>query len=552
MSGTLGYDPMAVEQLRRETIWALKALLGLGESDAAAAPADRALTTMRNVLEAHWLPAIAAIQHHDPLSGGMITRSFPILHLSEQYNDHRGDLVDHTTHRSTEYQRLSIVELFGQLELMRNSLPHDDDLRPDLGNPFWIEFEALARELADRVAAQPELADALVARVRSNPLLAIAVGFARFPPPAVQAMAIELLSAASHVDDVESRYDALAAETLLRTLLPHPALVLGVVIDLPALRELIQWPSIDPDLAAEFVRTGMLHPVDDPSRVDDGLTVLEHFVTLANQRLFERGFPQPFPEVIASGVAVYLPEYIASLEAGDNVHLATPEGVTAEEFHDLLGALLYDPIAADVLLGAVRSMAILSLLPNSPFDISDVGDFGMALTYGAENERLEAELRAATSRALVQHLTVAVGFAAGSVAAARGLSSTTRALIGRIVNHGGAAAEGAVRADDTGIGDPSATIEALVELTVCETFLADPDHHRDSSEPIDQHTLHEAHTALAQVGELVATGASPAVVENRLSELQAMIKTMGGEKFLEVLDTGSIHDLDRHDSNPDT
>lgn len=545
MSGALGYDSTAVEQLRRETIWAVESLLGLVDSEAAAASADGALATMRNVLDAHWLPAITAIQHHDPLSGGMITRSFPILHF--------GDLVNDTIHESAErLQRLSTVQLLGQLELMNNSLPHDEDLRPDLDDPFWIEFEALARELSARIATQPELADALVSGVRANPLLGIAVGFAPFPPPVVQAMTIEVLQATSHVDDLESRYDALAAETLLRNLMPYPDLVLGVVIDLPAVRELIQWPLIDPDLAADFVRIGMLHPVDDPSRIDDGLTALEHFVTLANQRLFEQGFPQPFPEVIASGFAVYLPEYIASLEAGDNVHLATPEGVTAEEFHDLLGALLYDPIAADVLLGAVRSMAILSLLPNSAFDISDVGDFGMALTHGAENERLEAELRAATSRALVQHLTVAVGFVAGSVAAARGLSSTTRAIIGRIVNHGGATAERSVRAGDTGIADPSATIEALVELTVCETFLADPDHHRNSSEPIDQQTLHEAHVAVAEIGELVATGASPAVVENHLSELQEMIKTMGGEEFLQVLDTGSIHDLDRHESNPDT
>lgn len=536
---------MAVAQLRRETIWAVEALLGLSDSDAAADPASSAITTMRNVLDAHWLPTIAAIQHHDPLSGGMITRSFPILHV--------GYLVNDTIHESAErLQRLSTVQLLGQLELMSKSLPHDEDLRPDLDDPFWIEFEALARELSARVAAQPELADALVTGVRANPLLAIAVDFAPFPPPVVQAMTVELLQATSHIDDLESRYDALAAETLLRNLMPYPDLVLGVVIDLPALRELIQWPLIDPDLAADFVRIGMLHPLDDPDRIDDGLTALEHFVTLANQRLFEQGFPLPFPEVIASGVAVYLPEYIASLEAGDNVHLATPEGVTAEEFHDLLGALLYDPTAADVLLGAVRSMAILSQLPDSPFDLSDVGDFGMALTYGAENERLEAELRAATSRALVQHLTVAVGFAAGSVAAARGLSSTTRAIVGRIVNGAGGVADRSVRADDNGIADPSATIEALVELTVCETFLADPGHHRNSSAPLDEHTLSEAHAAVAEIGELVATGASPAVVENHLSELQQMIKTMGGEEFLEVLDTGSIHDLDRHEANPDT
>lgn len=546
MSGALSYDPVRIERLRCETLWAAGALLGLRSPDPAADGAAGAIGALHRVLDAHWLPAIATVQRLDPLSGGLRTPTATVDQVRHP-NDRGGAPA-----APGPYDDWSIAELLAEFDRLDRKLPHDDDLRPDLDDPFWIEFAALADELASRVTADPALADEIVAGARANPLLAIAAGCAAFPRPMIQAMAIELLQATSHVDDLESRYAAHAAELLLRSLLPHPDLALGVIVDRVALRELIQWPLIDADLAAEFIDIAMRHPVDDPSRLDDGLTALEHFVAFANQRLFEQGFPPPFSVVIAAGVARYLPTFVDSLEPGDDVALRPPHRVTSEEFIDLIGALLYDPDAAEVLVGAVRSMAILSQLPGSPFDLSDVGDFALALTDGAENERLEAELRAAASRTLVQQLTVVLGFVAGSMAAAQGWSSATRSIVSRIVNGGGDVAERLIRADDTGIGDPSATLESLIELTVCETFLADPDLHRDPTVPLDHAVLSQARAAATEIADLVAAGAPPTLVDDRLRELQRLVKSMGGADHLEALDTGSIRELDRRESEPDT
>lgn len=555
MTGSLAYDPAAIERLRRETAWAAGALRGLQMNDPAADAAQSAIVGLRRVLEDQWMPAIITVQRHDPLSGGLVAPTLDALrpptestvpalltwahqHVADQ---HVADLA-----------ALTDAELLDAFALSADELPHDTEHLPDIDDPFWIEFEVLAAELARRVASHPELADEMIDRVTSNPLLAIAVGFAPFPTEVVQAMAIEALQLTSHIDDVESRYDALATETLLRDLLPHPDLVLGVVTDFAALRELIHWPFIDADLAAEFVRVGMLHPVDEPDRLGDGLRLLEHFVTLANERRFEQGFPPPFAEIMATGVTTYLPTYVESLETGDSVALRPPHRVTSEEFIDLLGALLYDPEAAAVLVGAVRSMAVLAMLPGTSFDLADVGDYALKIVRGAENERLEAEMRAASSRALIEGATVVIGLATASITAAKGLSATTRALIGRIVNGAGAGIGERVRAADTGIDDPSATLEALFELALCETFLADPEHHNDQKSPVNQATVRAARASLERIGELLAGNASWNTIDDELRNLQSLVKSTGGKTLLSALDAGSIRALDRDESEVDT
>jgi hypothetical protein len=542
VSGSLGYDPVAVERLRHETTRAVEALGGLRCGDVAAERADDAVVALRRVLEAHWLATIRTIQHLDPLSGGSSAgRALAVGRAWQRQS----------AGRTGRFRRWSDARLFEELVRLQHLLPIDDEFRPDVGDPFWTDFAALAHELADRAATRPEVAEQILAGVVDNPLLALAVGFAPFPPSLVASMTIEVLQRTSHIDDVDSRYDAHAAEVLLANLLSHPALVLDVIIDLPALRELIHWPLISNDLVAEFVQTGLLHPHDDPARTDDGLLALEHFVELANQGLFETGFEPPVSSVIASGLASYLPTFVDSLEPGDDVVIRPPHRVTSEEFVDLLGALLHDPAASDVLVAAVRSMAILSQVPGSPFDLSDVGDLGLALTFAAENERLEADLRAAASRAMVHDIALVVGLAAGAIASTRGLGTTVRSMISQLVNRGGDAAASTIGAAETGIEDPAAAVEAVIELTVCETFLADPDRYRDPAVPIDRGMLDDARSIVREIGELVQSGASPAQIDDRLRELQRTIKALGGQGFLEVLDTGSIRDLDRRTSLPD-
>ena len=559
MSGTLGYDLERVVELRTQTIRAIAALDDLRSDDPAADAVDDLVAHLHRVLDDHWMTAVTEIIRSDPLAGPIV--ALPTMQVAARRllgpscalpPTAAGSSVRAPGDPGLSPARWSDDELMAELDVVATVLPYDDEFRPDFTDDLWETFGVLADEIARR-AHDPAFADLLLARFPADPLVGLVARFAALPPGVVVALLSTTLESTSHVDDLASRYDAAAADALLASLIDEPAAALDLLGDRDRVHELLVWPLLDADTVAEVLLTGLLVPGADPSRLGDGHEVLRHLVAHANGTYVDRSrLSSPIATAMAAGLALYLPDFIASMEPGDQVNLrgvddknvGAPLG-SSEEVLDLLGSILRDPNGAATLFAALGTAAGDVARGTANYDLADVGDFALALAAAAENERVEDEMHDAAVNSIIARAAVVVGLTAGVAVTATGVGPSARSILTGVIRNGANTAadriaDGATREPD----DTSGAAEAAIEFAVFEAFLDDPTRYTASPDDLDPERVASARRTLDRVRQLVVDGAALATVERELQDVRVDVVALGGADFVAELDRGSIRLLD--------
>ena len=402
----LGYEPGRIGALQRETRRSLASLDLIRSSDAACQTAMLTLDRLRGVLSSTVLPAVTAIAARDPLAASRRGRRSIERVDASWYGDWLHGMVE------TAYREMTDDELLAELVRLEGEVPYDDDFQPDMDDPFWDDFDGLATELAVRAQTDADLARALVENAAAMVLIPFAVEFAGFEPELVAAMLVEVMQRPSAVVDLRSNYQARGAEILMTTLIAVPHFALDVLAapgrdgrpDWTVVKELIEWPLVDPLFVVALLDAAMAVPFGDPDRLSDAYVVLQHLTELANRRLHESGFPPHVSPVIAQIVVQYLPFFATSLRPGSHVSLKDFElgdhGMTLGRYEaviDLFGALMRDSESLRIMLGSIAILGTIAAGADHPLDVDtdDLADFVEALDRAARNEQIEEQLREA-------------------------------------------------------------------------------------------------------------------------------------------------------------
>ena len=549
MTGRVGYDLERVRRLRWESVRACARLDQLRSPDPIADDATLSIGRLREIIEHGWLPTIDAVVDVDPLGGAWTGLS-----------GWATGTITGVEHGDTgsPWRDASRSELLAELERLDVALPWSAPGFPDLDRLLDSPFTELADEIARRSADDPTLAGELVDRFASTPIVGLVPLVASYPAGLAADLIAAGLERTSYVDDLPTRTHAAAIAALLDSLTVHPDVVLDL-LDRAVLTELVRWPFLPPELVADVVLTGLLLPAHRPDRLADGQSVLRHLVHIANDPFVDRTtLPGPLAAALAAGTSAYLPTFVSSLEPGDPVNLKDHEGRNLgeplgeyEAVLDYLGLLLRDPEAADILIATLRPLTAEAIRESGHVDLTDVGDFALALAHAAENERAEDRLHAAAVRSLVEQVTVAVGVVTGVGAATVRFGPTARALLAQVVRRSGDTVAGSV-GTDSGSGvtiDAAAAGEVMIEIGVYETFLTDPHRFVDQvgDGPLDEAALDAAREAMAVVHEMAADGAGIDGLERALQDVHVEIVRAGGRGLVDALDTGAIAELDHHD-----
>ncbi|WP_040492247.1 hypothetical protein, partial [Ilumatobacter nonamiensis] len=389
---TAGYEPHRVAALGDRTTAALDSLAGIGSTDPAADEAMAAVRRIRHALEDRILPAVRAIESTDPLA-----------RPARRANHSPGGLGTWLANLiAVRYRAMTDEELLAEFVRLEFDAPYDDEFQPDMGDPFWVRFEALAHELAMRAADDAGFVDELVVASSRSFLVPMAVGFATFDPRLVARMLEEATRSPSAMVDLRSNYQARGAEVMLTFLTQHPDHALRV-LDESMLKELIEWPTLDGAVVGRFLSSAMQLPFRDRTRLPEAHGVLRDLVALSNRRLHDTGFPPHLSPEIARIVVQYVPFFTTSLGGYADVHLKDfdfhdvgMELGTYPEVLDLFGALMRDPTSLDILLASIPGLAVIGAGDNGPLGIgpSDVADYVDTLGKAARNEQIEEQIRA--------------------------------------------------------------------------------------------------------------------------------------------------------------
>ena len=539
-----GYDPDRVAELEFAARSALEHLDRIVSADPAASAALDATRRLGAVLSAALAPAIASLRVSDPL-GRAAPRRAGVAGL-----DWYADWVRSTI--ETARRTNGDDELLAELERLELDVPYDDEFQPDLADPFWHDFRGLAIELAVRAEADEGFAQRLVDRAAGSFLIPIAVRFARFDPEVVAGMLREVARSPSAVDDLLSAYQAFGADCVLSTLIEFPAVALEVLATSGSalLKELIEWPFLDPDVVDGFLDAAMSVPFSHESRLGDAHAVLQHLVTLANRKLHETGFPDPISPTIAKIVVQYLPFFVTSLNGHGDVHLKDFDfrdaGVrlgSYEEVLDLFGALLRDPASLDIVLASVPGIALIGAGDNGPLGITpdDMADLVAAINRAALNEQLEERLKTARAE---RNARLAIDIVFGAFELVR--------LVTGPVNIGGTEVpldllkRGTVAIVDWAITDTDLALDDVANLTfLLVVFGLSIGVLRSRSERDE-----DAEDIVREIEERTAAGATVDDLEGLINDLGRVARGLDDTGVLDVLDDPRVRppDLDVHDT----
>lgn len=531
-----GYDMDRVIWLGRSTGTALGDLAGIVSDDPAAAPALDAAGRLRAVLVARLAPSIAALRTSDPLGDG----------ASAAYRDWLRSTI------STPYRDRSDDELFRELDRLELELPYDDDGHPDPADPFWNDFEVLAIELAVRAELDDDFAAELAARSADAVLIPIAVRFARFAPELVASMLFNVARSPSAVDDLRSRYQAFGADGLAAFLSDAPivALDLFATAGSDLLKELMEWPFIDPGAVSELLDAAMAVPFAAPSHLGDAFVVLQHLVTLSNRRRYETGFPAAFSPTFAQIVVQYLPFFVTSLDGHSDVHLKNFEFRDAgiplgryEEVLDLIGSLLRDAPSRDIVLGAVPAIALIGAGDNGPLGITpdDVANLVETINRAALNEQIEEQLKAARNE---RNSELAIDVVFGALELVTQVTGPVKVggvevPLGLLKRGTLAMVEWAITATDLELDDVANVTFLLVVFGLTIGLLRSRDRADD-----DADERRDATEIVREIEERTADGATMAELEGLVNDLARVSRTFDEEGVLDIIDDPRVRPPD--------
>lgn len=563
MTGSVGYDIDRVRGLRHHTNWAIGGARGLTSGDPLARSALDALDHVVRVLEDHWLPAIADIEDNDPIfrlgatTSGLDAAPGLLVGAMDAVLDAALDDLWPDRDDRDRFDDMTADEL---ADLIRS---FEDPWSPfvPLDGP---EMAALAAAVERRMREDDTFAERLLDAHPTSTLLATLAAEYDFDPAFVaQLLANLLLEPRPRMQPRPTDEEAVIAA--MAALADHPVEALSVLHDTDVVFELADRISpdevvgLDADTVTSFVLTAMLAPEDHPELLRSGQRALTGFVETANRPRFEEGFHPPMAAGLAVVLAAYLPTMIDDLRGNGDVYADWGDDVddhvrlgSHEEFIDLVGALARDADALEVMLATLRTAMMESQRDDAPFSPTQVGDFALALQDAAINEGTEEELQAAAFRALVDKVRTIVGFGSGALIGRLTLGKATGKLISTFVDRGGRKVRDSIGSTSTGIDpDLSGLLRTTAELSLCETFLADPDRHRDTDEPLDESAVDDARRVLGRIERAIADGEPAGAVAEYVGDLSNRVRELGGTTHLAPLDTGSFDRLDVYDAEGD-
>ncbi|MEO1055477.1 MAG: hypothetical protein AAFY28_01030 [Actinomycetota bacterium] len=427
-----GYDPIAIERLRRAVIAALDGLSSLRCDDPGAEHARTAVRLTRQNLEDHWLRLLDEILRSEAMIAWNTGLNDPAQMASTALQRWITDrTLGSTTGLLAYADNSTLLDLLTQLELSV-----DDHGR----------FDATAIELDDAVIAElalrsndPHFVEALLNTATTHPAF-ITHAVAHLPTNALVALTSRLLGNVSWVDDAPTRATADGIAAAMAELTARdPAALLPLLADAATLTALGTWPMLDDDIVAGAVGAA-LHDavVADPAELDHGLDVLAAMAQLA-PTTFNGGMQPGLALGLAAALPVYLPVIGPAIrnEGAEPVRVEGNDGprtiASYDELRELIGAITRHPDALTVVAtsvgGYTTSIAdgLGARLPNEP-GVEHAAQVADLVRDALDDEHREAAAAAVAAVAGQRRFGSLIGTATGVLLTATGVGGVIRSV----------------------------------------------------------------------------------------------------------------------------
>jgi hypothetical protein len=409
-----GYDPQRVRTLSHHTAAAIDQLRSIRSDDPAAADALRTIKLTRRNLEELWMPTLLQIVRSDAL---------------ESWTGTIGSW--------TAMSPLTDDVLLGYVTWA-------DPLQPELEDLDVLDLDVLARELALRVARDPDFADRLLALAPATTIIGNLTGRADFPPTFVADVVTAMMWPSGPQTTADLDGYAASLSTAMAALLHHPSACLDLLLDPAVVYGIASWERLDADVVREFTLAGMYDAVAaDPGRLGDGYRVIATLTTIANGPL-DDGLSPAMAVGIAGSMAGYIPTLAPALAFEANARsVVIVDSVeidlgTYDELVGLFGVVLRDP-SAQAAIGPVVSEYATQTVTDLGADVGKltgvehVADFADLLVDATRAEQSVLMAEAAAEEGRRRRLGGALGFGLSAIASVFGGGPAVRSVVSAAV-----------------------------------------------------------------------------------------------------------------------
>ena len=410
-----GYDPARVRALSQHTAAAIDQLRSIRSDDPAANDAMRTIRLTRRNLEDLWMPTLLQIVRSDALVSW----------------------TDHTLGSWTAMSPLTDEALLGYVTWA-------EPLQPDMADLGALDLDVLARELAFRVARDPEFADRLLALAPTTTLVGNLTGRADFPPTFLADVVTAMMWPHGPQATVDLDGYATSLSNVMAALLHHPAVCLDLLLDPAVVYGIASWERLDGDVVREFTLAGLYDAVAaDPGRLADGYRVIASLTTIANGPL-DDGLNAGMAVGIAGSMAGYIPTLAPALAFEANASsVVMVDSVeidlgTYDELVGLFGVVLRDR-SAQAVIGSVMSeyatqtVGDLGAGVGMLTGVEHVADFADLLVDATRAEQSTLMAEAAAEEGRRRQLGGALGFGLSAIASVFGGGPAVRSVVSAAV-----------------------------------------------------------------------------------------------------------------------
>ncbi|HYN31794.1 MAG TPA: hypothetical protein VES40_04155 [Ilumatobacteraceae bacterium] len=395
----IGYDPERVRALSHRTADAINGLHSIRSDDPAAADALRTVRLTRSNLEILWMPTLLQIVRSDAMV------SWTALHPMVGWRSAMSLLTD---------------------DVLLGYVTWADPLPPNAAALDKLDLDALARELARRVAQDPAFADRVLALAPSTTIIGDLTRRADFPPKFLA----DVVTAMMWPRGLQATYDfdghAASLSNAMAALLDHPAVCLDLLLDPAVLYGIAGWELLDVDIVREFTLAGLYDAVAaDPGRLGDGYEVIARLTMIANGPL-DRGLHPGLTIGFAGSMAGYLPTLAPALNfEGNTRSVVIIDDVeidlgTYDDLVGLFGLVLHEPsaqaaIAPFVSEYATQTVTDLGADVGTRTGVEHVADFADLLVDATRAKQRALMAEAAAEEGRRRQLAGALGFGLSAV-----------------------------------------------------------------------------------------------------------------------------------------
>ncbi|MEM9516237.1 MAG: hypothetical protein AAGA42_15410 [Actinomycetota bacterium] len=439
-----GYDPVAIERLRRAVVAALDGLSSLRCDDPAAERARTAVRATRQNLEDHWLRLLDEILRSEAMVAWNVGMNDPTRMASTALQRWITDrTLGSTTGLLAYADDAALLGLLTQL-----GLPVDDS--GDFDAAAVDVDHALIDELAFR-SADPKFVLALIDTATTHPAFLAQVA-PHLPTNALVSLTAALVGNVSWVDDAPTRATADGVAAALSELSARdPAALLPLLADATMLTTMGTWPMLDDDIVAGAVGAALHDTVaTNPDQLDHGLDVLAALAELA-PITFDSGMQPGLALGLAAALPVYLPVIGPAIrnEGSEPVRVESNSGprtlASYDGLRELIGAITRHPNALTVVatsVGGYTTSITDRLGERLPIEagVEHAAQVADLVRDALDDEHREAAAAAAAAVAGQRRFGSLIGTATGVLLTATGVGGVVRSAapaVARLATSGG-------------------------------------------------------------------------------------------------------------------